>query len=269
MWHQDRYPTIGVGHTCHAIVRTIGIQGIARGDITSVVDISKGYRTGIRRCRQVLRRLTCSEACAPFSMRHDHRQVRACHVSRKDRRRLKHRQRHQTRLILLGGIALKTRPTAASRHQGFEVGEHLTAVANTQCKAIITREKLTKQVVECWYVTNRLGPPASSTEHITVGKPTAGGHTCKLIKRARTGSKITHVHIHRVKACVDKGRRHLHMPIHALLTQNRHPRLGGVDHGGLKHRDHRIKGQSRIQTRVRFIQHQIALGICSLWHVAQ
>jgi hypothetical protein len=125
-----------------------------------------------------------------------------------------------TRFELLGTVAHEVRPELAARDQLVQVGHHLATVAHAEGEAVVTLEEALEGIAGTAVEQGRLGPAFTGTQYVAVGEAAAGHQALELVQVDTAGENVAHVHVDRVETGTVERRRHFHLTVDALLTQD-------------------------------------------------
>jgi phosphoribosylformylglycinamidine synthase len=112
-----------------ALGRAVRVVGEGFGRLAAIVDEAHAG-TGLARL------VVFGEHRAAFAVRRHYRNPRTGHAAQDHRLGIQYLQRHETRLVLFGGVARERRPVFGARNDGLQVREHLAAVAGTERETV-------------------------------------------------------------------------------------------------------------------------------------
>ena len=159
---------------------------------------------------------------APFAVRDGHGDAASGHALEEDGRRLKHLERAEARLELLGCVAPEGWPVRRAGNDVFELAQHLAAVAHAEREGVLAVEELLEHRLEARIEEDRAGPAGAGAQDVAVGEAAAGDEALEIGEVNASGEEVGHVHVHALEARERERRRHLDMPVDPLFAEDGH-----------------------------------------------
>ena len=111
------------------------------------------------------------------------------------------------------------------RYDVLELRQHLAAVAHAEREGVLPVEELLEHRLELAVEEDRPRPAAARAQHVAVAEAAARDEALEIGKVHATREEVGHVHVHALEARERERRRHLDVPVHALLAQDGHAGL--------------------------------------------
>ena len=185
-------------------------------------------------------------------MRHGNRRSQTGHAFEEQAGGLQHFHHGQASFKTLAVVVGEAWPVLGARNDVGQLGKHLAAIAYAQAKGIAALEKRLKLSIQAFMERDAACPSHTGTQGVAVAETAASHQALKVFEVGPALLQIGHVNVVGLKTGLGEGVGHLHMGVHALLSQHRHTGLGLVN----KRRCNRVVptlGQMQVQTGVRRI----------------
>ena len=112
----------------------------------------------------------------------------------------------------------------------------MAAVTHAEGEGVLALKEITKLPPGSVIKQDTLCPALPCSEDVSVRETAARHQTVDILQALPTRHDVAHMHVDRSEARTIKGRRHLHLAVHTLLSQNRDARAyarGNVRRGNI------------------------------------
>ena len=266
MRHDDGDAPIEVRERRDAERRAARIRGIGKRELAGCADVAHSHQPA-RGARA--RGGVAHELGAPLAVRHRHRQHGARHPGQQHGRRRQHLHQREARLVLLAAVPDEARPVCRAGDDALERSEHLTAVADAECEAVLAGEESLELLAHRLVEQDRLRPSLARAEHISVGEAATRHESLELPEVAHAAEQVCHVDVVRRETAAVEHRGGLGLAVDTLLAQygdrRAHPardvRSGDVVRG--------IEAEGDLEGRLLRGAHRGKFFVRALWVIAQ